>query len=109
MKKSLIVLPLFMFFLFSCNDKPEVQPFDDALFLNVYPNPFRNFVYVTASQGNQLTILQVLDTKGNSILNEVVSQSEQTFDLDLQGEPSGTYYVVVQAGENKTVRKAIKL
>ena len=110
MYKSLLHLSLFVFILQACNDKPEVLPLNNELSLLAYPNPFSDLLNISASvQANTDAQILLFNTKGEIIFEAVLEQQQQTFLIDLQNEPSGTYQVIIQSNDLQTIQKVIKL
>jgi len=86
------------------------MPVEKGVFFQVYPNPFRDFVSITAGASlNQPSTIKVFNTYGDISFEADLNQQSQTFTVDLRDAPSGTYYCVFQSGKVQTTIKMVKL
>ncbi|GEO02667.1 hypothetical protein AAE02nite_03310 [Adhaeribacter aerolatus] len=108
MSKRIITFFMGVLTLTGCNDKPDVQPVNHQL--SVYPNPAVQMANISVrGQVNQAFTLQVFNTKGEVILDKKDNQGQQTYTVNLQGEPVGNYQVILKANNQVVKQKLIKL
>jgi PKD repeat protein len=82
-----------------------IDDFKDNINVIVYPNPFGNVVNVDNKDTKELNI-RIYDVTGNIIYHEVRKDSKIV--LDFNNKKSGIYFIEMQNGNNKIVKKIIK-
>lgn len=81
------------------------------LSMEASPNPVINTLTITYNTGNGKTgsaSISVYSNGGKLISQKVLAQPNGSFALDVSGQPSGVYYVVLQNGSNSLTKKIVK-
>lgn len=85
----------------------EVQAMDEV---SLFPNPSNGSFTVSVLSDNEADVnIAVYDITSKAIFNEKFNSTkgENSFNLDLQGQAKGIYFVEVKHGESKTIKKLI--
>ena len=107
MKVISILSFLLLFFLSACNDKPEILSGNNPL--NVYPNPAIDMAYISFANPDKSTYrLTVVGTSGEIIFEKKENAADAQYSVNLSGERSGTYHVVLREGDSIFIRKLVK-
>jgi hypothetical protein len=78
-----------------------------AVGIRVYPNPTRNIIFIERETGKDMRV-QVSDTNGRVIFREHYGNiANKPVSVDLGGYPDGTYFVTVEIGKEKVVKKVV--
>jgi len=77
----------------------------DTNILYMYPNPTKSDLFITNDTKNKLNI-KVIDINGRVIIEK--SSSNDKIRLNLEGQPSGAYNVLIENDGNYVVKKIIK-
>lgn len=83
-------------------DKPSVS----VSHLLVYPNPAGNWITITGIEGTAETA--IVDLKGRTVREAKKTNQDPETTLDLQGLPSGIYYVRIATKDGISVGRIIK-
>jgi endoglucanase len=76
---------------------------------NVFPNPAQDVVYVSQSVGNiNITEVSLLDAIGSILYSEKFSNGD-VHAIHLDELPAGFYFICLKNGEERMMRKLIKL
>ncbi len=84
---------------FSLQDKASV---------NVYPNPAVGGKITINLAGNKFTKLQLVNLQGQSLQSLKIAANETEKTVDISNYPSGTYFIVLSNGAEKTIKKILK-
>ncbi len=83
-----------------------------SVFVSVYPNPVADLVNVSASlTGARDIVLSITDAAGRVFLTEsrgTMPAGSHLFRLDAAGLASGVYFLTVESGEERIVKKFVK-
>ena len=86
------------------NNKNNVSVSEhEKLFVSVYPNPCRDFVYIHAKDCNLL----LYNSLGQKLHQQQVT--ENVFQLDMNNYPEGVYFIHLQNDRSKKCVKIVKL
>jgi len=78
---------------------------DDALFINSYPNPVRNHLFVEV-EGLDVQAINFLNLQGQSLNHQVdVSNMESTWKVDTNKLEAGLYILQVETDAGSSVKK----
>ena len=72
----------------------------------LYPNPTTGKFYITFSKAIDHSVVQIVDVNGKTIRQ--VKGSGTRLELDLSGQPGGTYFIIIRTGETVINKKVIK-
>ena len=72
--------------------------------INVYPNPSTGIFYVENSDASNETTYTVKDLNGRTVKEFIGKGSVQ---MDLEGNPSGVYFLHIEGEEKETVKKIV--
>ncbi len=79
--------------------------------MKVYPNPVRNKLFIESSKKNQT---QALEYRLYSLTGQIIkvgssNSVESNLEIDLDGFPTGVYYLRVIQGTELTTHKVLKI
>jgi hypothetical protein len=75
--------------------------------IRIYPNPTRNIIFIERETGKDIKV-QVSDTNGRVIFREHFgNNTNKPISIDLGGIADGTYFVTVEFGKEKVVKKVV--
>jgi hypothetical protein len=72
---------------------------------NIYPNPVRQGIFIETHLSSNITI-ELSNALGQKIQHLVTSKNKSY--IDLSENSSGLYFISVQSGNDKLIRKIIK-
>jgi hypothetical protein len=81
-----------------------------SLSLNINPNPVKdavNLSYSIVSAGQNASV-SIYSNSGKLIKQQILSQTNGTFSLDISAQSAGIYYAVLQSGSSSITKKFIK-
>ncbi|MEI6020125.1 MAG: T9SS type A sorting domain-containing protein, partial [Bacteroidota bacterium] len=84
---------------------------ENNLGLQVYPNPFKQSIYLSASTLNskELTNLTIRNVLGQSVFqNQYKNKSQLNEDLNLSDLPNGVYFIQLVNGNQQSMIKLVK-
>lgn len=81
--------------------------FDSELEINVFPNPFVNYIEVEAQQIDELQ-LDLIDSEGICLDAPIVERSTHHIKLDLSHLPAGTYVLKLSNPQRALCKKIVK-
>lgn len=97
-----------LLFVVACNQDPEIEPHVNDLLL-VYPNPADTRVNISFSNpGSHPFTLLVFGADGEILFGKNESVTAPNYQLDLSGEPSGTYQAVLEIDNATITRKFLR-
>lgn len=79
--------------------------FEDILGVEVYPNPVRNSISISAPSNLKYTV-KIISSNGHLITDRKASGRET---IDISGYPGGLYLVLIEADGHTVSRKIVKL
>jgi hypothetical protein len=80
---------------------------DYDLNFTVYPNPTNNLLNITTTlQGNNETQYQIINTLGATAMANKATAKD--FSIDVSAMPAGIYFIHLQSGNAKTVKRFVK-
>lgn len=83
-----------------------LDDFEGPSDFRVYPNPGTGiFVIEFANSENQQITIEVTDAFGRLIERQEILKAEKTFVLNLKGEKEGVYFVTINNGNERVVKK----
>jgi hypothetical protein len=74
--------------------------------VSVYPNPFKDRVFVELLKEENSLKIEVTNITGSIIYNEEVADKKT--EIDFNGYPAGIYYIYIKMNDQETVTKLIK-
>ena len=92
------------------DDEVVFESADEAIALNLYPNPAQNRVTISYNPGNNSQVtMQVYDVMGRLQISQALALSDtNTTDLDVSNYPAGTY-IVQLIGNTGSVTRSLTI
>lgn len=88
----------------------KVTELNEISFIDFYPIPSRNNVYIKLSKINSDTFVQVHDIEGKLITNYSINIDEQRIELNIKNLENGVYFVTLLNNEGLIcTRKIVKI
>ena len=88
----------------------NVSNIEEVLEVNLFPNPFQDFlkVEITALEKGQI---ELMDVSGKKVFSKSLDKGFQTIKIETSRFPSGNYFINWSntKGESKTLEKVIKI
>lgn len=84
-----------------------IQPLDHKDFINVYPNPTTGVLHLQSSIG--IKAIQLFDVQGRRVFQQNLPYSAKEYQLDLQKQPNGIYWLQIRDTEGAIAVKKIIL
>jgi hypothetical protein len=77
-----------------------------GLKISAYPNPFKDVLTIALDESTLEATVKVMDITGKTVSEKIVTNEHARFDLSaLQ---TGIYFLEVNSGDQKTIKKLIK-
>lgn len=88
---------------------PLPNAVDSELKITIYPNPFKNVVYVTANQDKEIVgkVLKLYDITGKLYLKQSIESANTV--VNANNFPSGIYVLKIQGKNEEHVYKVVKV
>ncbi|RFM32479.1 cellulase family glycosylhydrolase [Chitinophaga silvisoli] len=72
----------------------------------IYPVPAHDQVMITLPASEQKTYISLGDMNGTKYRS--IATSESTYNMDISKLPAGIYFIMIQQGDQRTIRKIVK-
>jgi hypothetical protein len=77
-------------------------------FINVFPNPAKDFVTIDLKNINdKINLVNLLNSQGQSVYSENINKVANTWNVPLQELPDGIYFLQIQTNNGIVARKII--
>jgi 1,4-alpha-glucan branching enzyme len=78
--------------------------------IKLYPNPSRDFIKIEIPDaGKGYVFLKINDVMGRILSENEFKAGQKNYSIDIKSLPEGTYFLNVEQGEKKFVKKFVKL
>jgi hypothetical protein len=84
-------------------DMSSVKENDRSVTINIYPNPCSSYVYISPTNSEKITLLDV----NGRILNEIIPDNETTM-IDMRSFRPGVYFLRITGKNGIVYHKIIK-
>lgn len=82
---------------------------DNSVNISVYPNPFESLLNINLNESYSETTIRITSSWGQIIFETSYPKTEKTIEINLQNVEPGIYFVLVENGSMRTVKKIIKI
>ena len=74
---------------------------------SIYPNPNKGVFVLSVPKGIDQIDVSIFNAFGQQVMNKIYSNNSSAVSISLQNQPSGIYYLQIQTGDGKIVRKVV--
>ena len=76
--------------------------------INIYPNPYTNILYIHLPNSIENVSIKVINSLGQYVFQSQ-AMTGKLFEIDIENEPNGIYFIEVYTPNKKVLKKVIKM